>query len=519
VQVVRVAIYARVSTSSDEQQNAIEGQIARLESKAEQLGDSNPRRYVDFETGTHDERPELQRLMADCHGGLLNVVVVTRLDRLSRNLIDGARLLRFFSRDDTPDLVATDESLDLTTPGGRTIAKVMIVFAEQESERIAERVRRGNDYRRKTRKPFGSKPLFAYRFTEDGNGLEPDPDRWHIAQQAVERFLKDPTTGSLVDWFWNEHGIKWGSNYSLQRWLRNPTIAGARVYGQQKKETDPETGRKRKISRSPGDFEKVIWTDDDGQPFQPPLISQLQQAFIHSVFQARSEPSQRNLKAGETRILTGLVTCGECGRKLHYHQPGKGAGYWCLRCVTVGCSRRYKTLRAAGTAEGMLTALQLHAKELLQHLAEVERAQSGQMSPEEKELRERIQQLEAMNDPDLQPVLDKKRDQLAVMLNQHDQGELESFLEAADALKELSVTDLVSDEPALVRDLLQRYVRAETGIGEIGLVYVAESIRRPGKDRFINISGMGVGKQPKQQIKATMQWLRDRAAQGSAQPQ
>ena len=123
-----------------------------------------------------------------------------------------------------------------------------------------------------------------------------------------------------------------------------------------------------------------------------------------------------------------------------------------------------------------------------------------------------------MNDPDLQPVLDKKRDQLAVMLNQHDQGELESFLEAADALKELSVTDLVSDEPALVRDLLQRYVRAETGIGEIELVYVAESIRRPGKDRAINISGMGVGKQPKQQIKATMQWLRDRAAQGSAQP-
>ena len=127
---VRVAVYARVSTSSDEQQNAIEGQIARLEGKAEQLGDPEPRRYVDFETGTHDERPELQRLMADCHGGLMNVVVVTRLDRLSRNLIDGARLLRFFSREDTPDLVATDESLDLTTPGGRTIAKVMIVFAE-----------------------------------------------------------------------------------------------------------------------------------------------------------------------------------------------------------------------------------------------------------------------------------------------------------------------------------------------------------------------------------------------------
>ena len=163
-------------------------------------------------------------------------------------------------------------------------------------------------------------------------------------------------------------------------------------------------------------------------------------------------------------------------------------------------------------AEGMLVALQLHAKELMQHLAEIEQAQAGTMTPEEQQLRERIQQLEAMNDPDLQPVLDKKREQLAVMLQQDHQGEIESFLEAADALKELNVGELVRDEPELVRTLLQRYVRAESGIGELGLVYVAEAIRRPGKERAINISGMGVGKRPALQVKSTLAWLKDRAA-------
>ena len=53
-------------------------------------------------------------------------------------------------------------------------------------------------------------------------------------------------------------------------------------------------------------------------------------------------------------------------------------------------------MRAVGVAEGMLVALQLHAKELMRHLDEIERAQNDEMSDQEKEIRGRIQQLEAM---------------------------------------------------------------------------------------------------------------------------
>ena len=147
----------------------------------------------------------------------MNAVVVTRLDRFCRSSSHGAKLLRYFSQDNCPSLVALDDSLDLSTSGGRFMARMLISWAEAETDRLAERLKAGFKYRRDQRKPLGSKPLFSYVFSEDGSRYEPDPASWHIAEEAIERFLKDPTTGALVDWFHRKHGIRWGSNYSLQR--------------------------------------------------------------------------------------------------------------------------------------------------------------------------------------------------------------------------------------------------------------------------------------------------------------
>ena len=490
---VRVAIYARVSTGSDEQKNAIEGQIARLEAASHAQGDADPLRYVDIDSGSKDDRPELARLLRDCAAGLLNTVVVTRLDRLSRSSIHGAQLLRYFGQDNSPNLLALDDSLDLSTSGGRFMARMLISWAEAESDRLAERLKAGFTHRRNQRKPFGSKPLFAYRFRKDGGGYESDPDWWDVAQEAIERFLKNPATTTLADWFHSEHGFRWGSNYSLQRWLRNPTLAGARVYGQQRIEVDPETGRKKRVSRPPGDFAEIIWTDDDGNPFQPTLLTREQLAFIHSVFEARKQPGSRDLGRG-TKILTGLVTCGDCGRNLHHHKPGKGADYWCLRCMTIGCPSRYKTIRATETAMAMFTMLQMHAEQLVARMDEVVDARENESSPAELALRDKIQQLERMDDPDLQPVLDKKRAELTSMIQAKSSTNVESFIEQVEGFKMLPAILMIQKEPDSLRSLFSQFCRAEAAGGELKFLYVDESIRRPGKGRAISVEGYGLGK-------------------------
>jgi site-specific DNA recombinase len=150
---LRVAIYARVSTGSDEQENALEQQIARLEAAATANGDNEPLRYIDIDSGFKDDRPELSRLIRDCGAGLMNTVVVTRLDRLSRSSSHGAELLRYFSQDNSPSLVALDDSLDLSTSGGRFMARMLISWAEAETDRLAERLKAGFKHRRDQRKP------------------------------------------------------------------------------------------------------------------------------------------------------------------------------------------------------------------------------------------------------------------------------------------------------------------------------------------------------------------------------
>ena len=508
---MRTAFYARVSSGSEEQANALEQQISRLEEKCAALGDADPLRYIDIDSGSKDDRPELARLLRDCSAGLISGVIVTRLDRLSRSSSHGATLLRMFSDPAFPNLIALDDSIDLSTAGGKFMARLLISWAEAETDRLAERVRHGNAHRRALRKPSGPLAPFGYQFTEDRCRLEPDPVYWPIAEAAVERFLREPNTTGLLDWFNDEHGHRWTSNYSLRRWISNPTLAGARVYGQQFWQTDPDTGKRKRISRPPGEFGEVIWTDDDGQPFQEPLLTREQLAHIHAIYAARATPGQRELKAGEARVLTGLVRCGDCSRTLNYHQPGKGADYWCLRCTTVGCPSRYKTMRANGVAEGMVAVLNMHAKELARHLDDIRRAQDNTISQAERELQEKIQQLEQMNDPDLQPVLDKKRNELARMRTDAPGDEMDSFLATVAELKQtLDPAGIGQNDPAVLRQFLKRFCRAEAkpGGGHLALIQVAEAIRRPGHERVINVEALKLGNRKNEQNgELTRAWL------------
>ena len=152
----RVALYSRVSTGSEEQQQALEQQDERLTQAAIANGDNNPQRFTDVESGKRDDRQALTDLLAACRNGDVDVVIVTRLDRLSRSSAHGAELLRYFGvrKQPKPDC-ALDDSLDLSTPGGRFMARLLISWAEAESDRLAERTKHGHAYRRKLNKPFG----------------------------------------------------------------------------------------------------------------------------------------------------------------------------------------------------------------------------------------------------------------------------------------------------------------------------------------------------------------------------
>jgi len=86
------------------------------------------------------ERPALKRLLADIEDGLVDVVVVYKIDRLSRSLMDFSKLVEVFDRNDVT-FVSVTQSFNTTTSMGRLTLNILLSFAQFEREVTAERIR------------------------------------------------------------------------------------------------------------------------------------------------------------------------------------------------------------------------------------------------------------------------------------------------------------------------------------------------------------------------------------------
>ncbi|MEI9922770.1 MAG: recombinase family protein [Bradyrhizobium sp.] len=100
-----------------------------------------PDRYDDggFSGGTLD-RPALKRLLTDIEAGKVDVVVVYKIDRLSRSLMDFSRLVEVFDKHHVT-FVSVTQSFNTTTSMGRLTLNVLLSFAQFEREVIGERIR------------------------------------------------------------------------------------------------------------------------------------------------------------------------------------------------------------------------------------------------------------------------------------------------------------------------------------------------------------------------------------------
>jgi DNA invertase Pin-like site-specific DNA recombinase len=147
VRKLRCAVYTRKSTdeglekefnSLEAQREACEAFIASQRSEGWVLVHD---RYDDGGvSGGTLERPALKRLLADIEAGLVDVVLVYKVDRLSRSLMDFAKLVEIFEAHEVT-FVAITQSLNTTTSMGRLTLNMLLSFAQYERELIGERVR------------------------------------------------------------------------------------------------------------------------------------------------------------------------------------------------------------------------------------------------------------------------------------------------------------------------------------------------------------------------------------------
>ena len=144
---VRCAIYTRVSTDSglDQEFNSLDAQYdaasAYIRSQAHARWTLVRTRYDDGGfSGGSTERPALQRLLADVRTRKVQVIVVYKVDRLTRSLADFAKLVELFDAHEV-SFVSVTQQFNTTTSMGRLTLNVLLSFAQFEREVTAERIR------------------------------------------------------------------------------------------------------------------------------------------------------------------------------------------------------------------------------------------------------------------------------------------------------------------------------------------------------------------------------------------
>src|SRR5262245_41793165 len=169
---LRCAVYTRKSTEDGLEQefNSLDAQRdageAYVKSQLHEGWTCLPARYDDGGfTGANMDRPALRRLLADIEAGKVDLVVVYKVDRLSRSLLDFARIMETFERHKV-SFVSVTQAFNTATSMGRLILNVLLSFAQFEREMISERTRDKIAAARRKGKWSGGMPILGYNVAE-----------------------------------------------------------------------------------------------------------------------------------------------------------------------------------------------------------------------------------------------------------------------------------------------------------------------------------------------------------------
>ena len=328
---LRCAVYCRKSTnhgldqdfnSLDAQREAGESYIASQKAKGWLC---LPDCYDDGGcTGANLDRPAMKRLLADIKAGGIDIVVVYKLDRLSRALLDFARLMGDFDAHGVR-FVSVTEQLNTSTPAGRMQVRMIMSFAEFERELISERTRDKMQAARRKGKWVGGVPVLGYDIDPDGKGLVVNPDE-AVQIQAIYALYLDrksllPTLQELARrrwttkrWTTKAGAARGGAAFTktaLHRLLTNPIYLG-------KVRVDQEL--------LPGEHDALV---NEGVWKQ-----------VQRLLRSNGRTNGSTVRNRNGALLKGLLRCGSCGVAMIHSPTRKGSRqyryYVCQRAQKEG---------------------------------------------------------------------------------------------------------------------------------------------------------------------------------------
>lgn len=303
---LRVALYIRVSTQEQAKEGySIAEQTERLTKYADAMEWDIFKVYIDpGYSGGNTDRPGLKALIADVGAGLVDKVVVYKLDRLSRSQLDTLYLIeKVFLANDT-DFVSMSENFDTSTPFGRAMIGILAVFAQLEREQIKERMGMGKEARAKEGKWGGgsSEPI--------GYDYDPNTEELYINEyekmqilEAIDLFLRGTPLKTICNVFHNKGYTYRGKSGRVSEW-------------------DPK--RLKYVFRNKLYLGYMKHNNDWYKGSHTPIIDEETFDRLQKLMDMRQEKFKDHTKKcqGQTTYLGGMIFCKKCGAR-YTKQDGK----------------------------------------------------------------------------------------------------------------------------------------------------------------------------------------------------
>ena len=218
--VLRVALYVRVSSQEQVDGYSIGEQIDRLTKYCEAMGWEIHKIYTDpGYSGANTDRPGLQTMLKDVQDGKVDKVVVYKLDRLSRSQKDTMLLIEDEFLAHGVDFVSMSENFDTSTPFGRAMIGILAVFAQLERENIKERTMIGKEARAKEGKwGGGSSEPIGYDYDPVTDMLEINEYEKMQILEAIDLFLKGTPLRTIANIFTEKGYVYRGRSKKTRSW-------------------------------------------------------------------------------------------------------------------------------------------------------------------------------------------------------------------------------------------------------------------------------------------------------------
>ena len=327
----RVAIYIRVSTTHQIDKDSIPMQRNDLVSYARLMLNTDD--YAIFEdagySGKNTDRPNFQKMMSQIRSGAFTHLLVWKIDRISRNLLDFSSMYKELKELGVV-FVSKNEQFDTSTAMGEAMLKIILVFAELERNMTSERVSATMISRASNGQWNGGRVPFGYDYDYESKTFSINKQESEVVKLIHDKYEE---MQSLVQEarYLNEHnfttreGNEW-SPVTLLIILRNIFYCGDYQYNTLKE------GNRQKIK----DRSEWIIVENHHEA----IISKEQKERIITKLESRRRLDKRIRETKNIHVFSSLLICSNCGKAMWATPTNRKNDWACSKYVCKSYARR-----------------------------------------------------------------------------------------------------------------------------------------------------------------------------------